>query len=71
MTLKEYIASKNETWYTVSMKLSNGKDDMNNMKQKILRYLKNDDITLSQYQLFADALEMPLKELLSDLGRLN
>lgn len=71
MTLQEYITSKNETWYTVSKKLTNGKDDMNKMKQKILRYLKNDDITLSQYQLFADALEVPLKKLLNDLGRLN
>lgn len=71
MKLIDYIASKNETWYTVSKKLTNGKDDMNKMKQKILRYLKNDDITLSQYQLFADALEIPLKELLNDLGRLN
>ena len=71
MKLQEYIASKNETWYTVSKKLTNGKEDFNNMKQKIIRYLKNDDITLSQYQLFADALEIPLEELLSDLGRLN
>ena len=71
MKLQEYIASKNETWYTVSKKLTNGKEDFNNMKQKIIRYLKNDDITLSQYQLFADALEIPLKKLLSDLGRLN
>jgi len=71
MKLIDYITSKNETWYTVSKKLTNGKDDMNKMKQKILRYLKNDDITLSQYQLFADALEIPLKELLNDLGRLN
>ncbi len=71
MKLQEYITSKNETWYTVSKKLTNGKEDFNNMKQKIIRYLKNDDITLSQYQLFADALEMPLKKLLSDLGRLN
>ena len=70
MKLQEYIASKNETWYTVSKKLTNGKEDFNNMKQKIIRYLKNDDITLSQYQLFADALKMPLHELLSDLGRL-
>jgi len=71
MKLIDYITSKNETWYTVSKKLTNGKEDFNNMKQKILRYLRNDDITLSQYQLFADALEIPLKELLSDLGRLN
>ncbi len=49
----------------------NNYEEFNHMKQKIIRYLKNDDITLSQYQLFADALEIPLKELLSDLGRLN
>ena len=71
MKLMDYIASKNETWYSISKKLTNGEEDFNNMKQKILRYLRNDDITLSQYQLFADALEIPLKKLLSDLGRLN
>ncbi len=72
MKLQQYIKSKGETWYSITKKLtgeSNG-IDFNNTKQKIIRYLRNDDLTLSQYQLFATALKMKLGDLLAALGRL-
>ena len=72
MKLQRFITSKGETWYSITKKLTEDTSgiDFNNMKQKIIRYLKNDDLTLKQYQLFATALGMPLKKLLDDLGRL-
>lgn len=72
MKLQSFITSKGETWYSITKKLTEGVNgkEFNNMKQKIIRYLKNDDLTLTQYQLFATALKMPLKQLLSELGHL-
>jgi len=93
MTLIDYIASKNETWYNITQRLTEGMDDPllvngdgNRMKQKVLRILRRDasepkgkqlyyprtnDVGLAEYQMFAGALGMSLKQLLTVLGRLD
>ena len=75
MKLKDYLKKKGHTSYTIAKIIANGKEGkgFENTRQRVLNSLRRDernDLTLKYYRLFADALEMPLKDLLSGLGHL-
>jgi len=76
ITLKEHLKKKGQTSWTITKVMANGKSkhEFENTRQWVLYSLKRDEnnnLTLKYYRLFAKALNVSLKQLLTDLGHLD
>jgi len=69
MTLKDLVKSKGETHLSMAEKMFEGNNIITG-RLMVTQRLNRDELTLSQYRMFADALGMSLKKLLASIGKI-
>lgn len=69
MTLKDLVKSEGETHLSIAEKMFKGNNILAG-RLMVTQRLNRDELTLSQYRMFAGALGMSLKKLLALIGKI-